>query len=185
MENKNSIPVYLVLVLLFLGIGVVFIPKVGDLTAAKSDVSKKVLTHYETELAKLNVETTDGKKLDKSKLTKGLVIVNFWASWCTPCLEEFPSLVSLNNKFKDKNFMIVAINSDEDQIDLNIKKTVKKYNINFPVVKDINTEITDAFNISAIPVSIIYYKGKVIEVSKGKKDFYSEEFIDKVSKLIN
>lgn len=182
-ENKKTIPVYLVLVLLFVGIGVIFVPRIGDLTAAKTDVSKKVLTHYETQLVNLNLKTIDGKTLNKTQLKKGLVILNFWASWCQPCLEEFPSLVKLNNRFKDKDFLVVAINSDEDQADMNIKKTVKKYELNFPIVKDNNAEITDAYMISAIPVSIIYYDGKVIEVSKGKKDFYAEEFIDKVEKL--
>ena len=184
MQNKKTIPVYLVLVLVFLGIGFVFIPQFGDLTAAKTNVSKKVISHYEAQLLKLDVTTTNNIKIKKDDLKKGLVIINFWASWCLPCLEEFPSLVNLHNKFKDKDLLIIGINSDEDEIDKNIKKTVKKYSIEFPIVKDVETKITDEFMISAIPVSIIYFNGKVIEVSNGKKDFFSAEFVDKVEKLI-
>lgn len=191
MENKNKenspkkrVPVYLVILLVAMSVGLVFIPKVGDLSASKSEVSKKIASHYEAELGKLKVSSFKKEEIKTEEMKKGVLILNFWASWCLPCLEEFPSLVKLVDEFGPKGLKVVGINSDEDEIDKNIKKTIKKYGLNFPIVKDLETKITDSFMIQAIPVSIIYHDGKVIEVSKGKKDFSSIEFKEKVASLL-
>ncbi len=173
-------------IIIALTIGVaIFVPKVSDLNAKKTEMSKKVIAHYEAELVKLDLNTFKKDKITKDSLKDGIVVLNFWASWCTPCLEEFPSLVKFKDEFKDNSRVrVIAINSDEDEIDKNIKKVIKKYNINFDIVKDIKAKITDSFMISAIPVSITFYNGKVIEISNGAKDFYSAEYIEKVKELL-
>ncbi len=156
-----------------------------DLNAKKTKLSKKIVAHYEAELAKASFSTIKKEDLGTKKLKNGVVILNFWASWCTPCLEEFPSLVKLQDKFKDNDRVkIIAINSDEDDIDKNIKKTVKKYGLNFHVVKDLQAKVTDSFMISAIPVSITFFNGKVVEISNGAKDFMAGEYIEKLESFL-
>ena len=113
-----------------------------------------------------------------------MVILNFWASWCVPCLEEFPSLVNLRNKFKDQEVVIIGINTDDVESYPDAKKVMKKYKINFPVIFDKKGELINKFKVSAIPVSIIYNKGKVIEVSNGAKDFFSGEFLEQFQSIV-
>jgi thiol-disulfide isomerase/thioredoxin len=105
--------------------------------------------------------------------------LNFWASWCTPCLEEFPSLVKLQRKYKEnKNILILTVNTDDSEILKKVKKIVERYKLNFPIVLDKNGKLVEKFSIAAIPVSIIYKDGKVYEVSNMAKDFYSGEFLE-------
>jgi len=102
-------------------------------------------------------------------------------SWCTPCLEEFPSIVKLQKKYSsNKDFLFLAINTDDEDAIKKLKKVVNKYELNVPIVMDKKGKLVDKFSISAIPVSVIYKDGKVKQISNGSKDFYSEEFLEEL-----
>jgi thiol-disulfide isomerase/thioredoxin len=141
---------------------------------------------YEALFLKGKFETVDGLKIENSKLKSPVIIYNFWASWCNPCLEEMPSLLALKNKFKDDELQILAFNTDEDDQIVNIRKALKKLNIKneFNIIADINTKIAESFKFSAIPVTIIFNRGKVVHFSNGPMDFNSIEIQEKMKKWI-
>lgn len=155
-------------------------------TISNKDKDKK--SYYESLFTKLKLKEFNGKKREFNLKTEvaPIVILNFWASWCTPCLEEFPSIVEMKKKFTDKEVLLLGINNDDDKKALvNIKKTIEKFKFNFPVVRDSEGELAEKFLISGIPVSIIYHKGKVVEISNGAKDFNSTEVIESFKKLLS
>jgi thiol-disulfide isomerase/thioredoxin len=155
-----------------------------DSVALPSGERKKVFSHYESALKKSVFVTLNSEKIIGSKIQAPIVVLNFWASWCTPCLEEFPSLVKLRKKYPTKKMEIIAINSDDTNALKKIDKKKKEFGLNFKIVHDKKSKHIEDFLISAIPVSIIYHKGKVFSVSKGAKDFYSGEFLQEVDKLL-
>lgn len=132
---------------------------------------------YEKLYSSLEMETLEHKKIKLSDLPSPVVIVNFWASWCIPCLEEIPSLIKLSEKLKNE-LAVVAINTDEDDQLKNIAKIQKKLNIpkSFIIVPDNKFKIADAFKFSAIPVTVIFKKGKVVYFSNGPVDFMKVSF---------
>jgi thiol-disulfide isomerase/thioredoxin len=129
-----------------------------------------------------NYKDLDGKSVEMTKLDAPVVIYNFWASWCIPCLEEMPSMITMKNKFAPDKVKIIAINTDEDDQVANIRKTMKKINLmdEFIIIPDINSELVNQFKISAIPVTIVFHRGKVVHFSNGPMDFNSEEMLDKI-----
>jgi thiol-disulfide isomerase/thioredoxin len=137
---------------------------------------------YENLFLHASYKTLDGKTLEMSKLSSPVVIYNFWASWCIPCLEEMPSMVTMKKKFNADQVQIIAINTDEDDQVANIQKTLKKVNVmdEFTIVPDKNAELVNQFKISAIPVTIIFHRGKVVHFSNGPMDFNSEEMLEKM-----
>lgn len=151
-----------------------------DLSAGLSKEQTKQIAHYETTFREIALEDLEGNNYKLNGVQAPVVILNFWASWCTPCLEEFPSLIELRNRFSEQELMIFGINSDEENQAQKIEKTVNKFNLNFDIVPDPEGDLLNKFMISAIPVTIIFVKGEVMEVSLGRKDFASEEFIQKI-----
>jgi len=149
--------------------------------AAPDSAQQKVVKLYEAGLKSSSFKDNKGKVYSfKSKVPK-VVILNFWASWCTPCLEEFPSIVKLQKKYSsNKDFLFLAINTDDEDAIKKLKKVVNKYELNVPIVMDKKGKLVDKFSISAIPVSVIYKDGKVKQISNGSKDFYSEEFLEEL-----
>jgi len=178
---KKFLPAIFLFVITFL---VVIIVQVGTQTITAADSKKELKGNdlYEQNFVTIGVQDLKSKKIKLSEIKSKVVIVNFWASWCIPCLEEMPSLISLKKKYSDQDLQILAINTDEvDQLK-NIDKTIKKLGLKdeFIVVADKNTQVAELFRITAIPVTIIYKNGKVVHVSNGPMDFNSGEFLEKM-----
>ncbi len=137
---------------------------------------------YENLFLHGDYKALDGQNVKMTQLNAPVVILNFWASWCIPCLEEMPSMIGLKNKFKPDQVKIVAINTDEDDQLTNIQKTVKKINLKdeFIIIPDKDSKLVNDYKISAIPVTIIYHRGKVVHFSNGPMDFNAEEIVEKM-----
>lgn len=129
-----------------------------------------------------NWKLENGELAMPTKSKAKIQIVNFWATWCQPCLEEMPSMMNLKKKFQPNDLEIFAINTDEEDQLKAIAKTKKKLKIanEFTMVLDQKSKISDAFDISAIPVTIVFKNGKVLEFYNGPVDFEAQEFIEKV-----
>lgn len=129
--------------------------------------------HFEKVFTQLTVETREERKIKLSELKTELVVVNFWASWCIPCLEELPSFIKFSQKYTREQLTILAINTDEDDQIKNVLKIEKNYSIpsSFTIILDNKFTIADQFQFKSIPVTIIYKKGKVIFFNDGPTDF--------------
>ena len=112
------------------------------------------------------LQTTDGQTLTLSQLRGRPVIVNFWASWCVPCRDEFPLLVSAYQKYSPQGLQIVGvIHQDQTQ---SAQSFASSYGANWPLVQDPGDSAYNAYHNIGVPVS--YYidrQGIVRAVSYG------------------
>ena len=69
---------------------------------------------YEELFLQANFNALDGQNITMTKINAPVVIYNFWASWCIPCLEEMPSMMALKKQYSPKQMQILAINTDEE-----------------------------------------------------------------------
>jgi thiol-disulfide isomerase/thioredoxin len=76
-------------------------------------------------------QTPDGKLADTEKWRGKVLIVNFWASWCPPCVEEMPTLDKLQGDFKSQNVLFVGIGIDSPS---NIREFLEKTPVSYPIV---------------------------------------------------
>ena len=145
----------------------------GLLSFSSAAAENADYARYEKIFNSLQMETIEKTKLKLGDLPSEIVIVNFWASWCIPCLHEIPSLIALSKKFSKKELSVVMINTDEDDQLKNIAKINKKLNFpdSFIIVPDNKFKIADEYKFSAIPVTVIFKKGKVHYFNNGPVDF--------------
>ena len=106
----------------------------------------------------------DGFSLEgKLPVTKGkVVIVDFWASWCGPCVKSLPAFKELHEKFGDKGLVIVAVSVDEtkEAMDSFLKKTP----VPFAVVRDAAEKLQKRCDITGIPLTYILDRQGVVQV---------------------
>lgn len=102
----------------------------------------------------------NGKTLSTSDLKGKVVFVNFWATWCPPCLAEMPSLNALYNKLKEeKRFIFLFINEDEDQT--KGEKYLQRNKFTIPLYIRSGSVPTDIFN-GTLPTTIVLDKAGTV-----------------------
>ena len=166
----------------FLAVQVIF--NIVSTSARQADKSGIQKTYYDNVFKKRSLVDWRGEKLVLAKVKSPIVVVNFWASWCAPCLVELPSLAASGRRYGPKKMLIVGVNTDEvDQI-AKIKKLTEKYNIDFPIIPDRKGEVLDDFMVSKIPTTLIFHKGRLVKHIEGTEDFVSGEMIDFLDALL-
>lgn len=177
---------FLPLIIFVMAFAAAIVGQVGYQTLVAGTKTENEYASVEKQFLAGKFETIEGKKIENTKIKAPVVIYNFWASWCNPCIEEIPSLLAMKNKYKDDEVQILAFNTDEDEQMKNIQKIVRKLKIKneLNIIADKGTKISEGLKISAIPVTIIFNRGKVVHYNNGPMDFNSVEMNEKIKKWI-
>jgi thiol-disulfide isomerase/thioredoxin len=182
--NKKLIPVVLFIMAFSGFLSTQILWDNFNLNAELVDEDKQKHSVYETNFQTLNLTTTKKTTIQLKNDTAPIIVLNFWASWCIPCLKEFPSLVQFQEKYKGK-VKVIGINGDTDNPQELIRKTEARYKLNFESVEDANEKISEMFMIRTYPVSIVFHKGKVIYVNKKLHNFMAEDFTALIDNSLN
>lgn len=115
----------------------------------------------------LSFTAVDGRKVDLADLRGKVVLVDFWATWCPPCVEEVPALVETYAKFKEKGFEIVGISLDKEKAALETFTAENK--MTWPQFfdgKGWDNELAKRFNIQSVPTMwLLDREGKLADAS--------------------
>lgn len=116
----------------------------------------------------------DGNKIDTSSYAGNVVLINFWAAWCTPCTDEVPKLIAFQEKYRAQGFRVVGI-SMEDK-DSALREFYRKNKMNYPVVAG-NEKIAEAYGgILGLPTSVLIGReGSIRAKHTGLADFSALE----------
>lgn len=126
----------------------------------------------------------DGKLHSLKQYRGKVVLINFWATWCPPCIREMPSMESLFLKFKSRNFVILAINQWEDDERVFEFMGQLKSIPTFPILFDPDSKISSAYGVQGLPSSYIIDKqGRIVYRAKGGRDFDHPDIVRKIKSL--
>ena len=166
----------------FLAVQVAF--NIVNTSVEKSDKDKVKKDHYENIFKEQVFVDTKNERITLAEVASPVIIINFWASWCAPCLVELPSLVDISQKYGSEKILILGVNTDETRQLEKIKKITARYEINFPIVPDSKGEILDDFVVLKIPTTLIFYKGKLVKHMEGAENFISENMVKFLDELL-
>jgi len=118
--------------------------------------------------------TIDGKSSRLTDMRGKLVVLNFWASWCPPCVEETPSLIQLQQRIASRNGVVLGVSVDEDESAY--VKFIHDHEINFPTSRDSSKKSALEYGTVMYPETyIIDRKGKILRKIIGPQDWNSAE----------
>ena len=125
--------------------------------------------------------TLDGKPAHLSDLRGKVVVLNFWGSWCQPCVEEAPALERLQRHIASRNALVLGVAADED--DAPYRKFLQDQHITFPTYRDPATKenrsaIAESYGTTMVPETyIIDRNGKIARKIIGYQDWDSPEML--------
>lgn len=93
----------------------------------------------------------DGTTVHLSDYRGKVVLLNFWASWCEPCVDEMPTLIEIAEN--QPEVVVLAINFEEDEA--TVKAFMEEHGLSFPVVMDVSGDINELYGIYAYPTNIV------------------------------
>ena len=100
-----------------------------------------------------SLKDINGQTITLNNTQGKVTVVNFWATWCPPCVEEIPSLNRLNKKMQGKPFSLISINYAESET--LISEFLKQVNVEFPVLLDRKGEVSQQWNVIAFPSTFV------------------------------
>lgn len=132
-------------------------------TAQLPDIAVKDINHNWISLSDLSGEN--------------YTVIDFWATWCKPCVTAIPKLNSIYEEFSNKGIEFVGVNVDGPRNQSKVKPFANSLNIKYSIVLDPDQDLVSEFNVTAFPTLIVLN-------SKGKEVFMHEGFIPGDEKLI-
>lgn len=126
----------------------------------------------------------DGTTLALEKWRGRVVLVNFWASWCEPCVEEMPAMQLLRERFDRSRFEILAVNFREHP--QRIESFMKRMDIDFPVVRDDDGSVARNWGVRVFPSSfIVDATGRIRLAAIGPVDWTASDVEARIRALLS
>lgn len=98
-------------------------------------------------VADFSLETVDGKTVSLSEYAgKNVVMLDFWATWCEPCLAAMPHLNEIYKNHKDEGFMLLSISMDGPETVAEVRSYAQRHNLAFPVLLDQESRAVSLYN---------------------------------------
>jgi peroxiredoxin len=131
-----------------------------------------------------SLEDLNGQKVKLKNLKGKVIFLNFWATWCSPCKEEMPSMETLWQWYKGKDFLLLGIAVDYGGVKT-VKEYIERQHYTFRVLIDSRSKTLDRYEVKAIPTTLmIDKKGQIVAVAIGPRNWRSPEAVSLVELLI-
>ncbi|UCE17148.1 MAG: redoxin domain-containing protein [Gemmatimonadota bacterium] len=131
-----------------------------------------------------NLLTIEGEKVKlKDLLGKGPILIDFWATWCKPCIKYLPKLQDLYKEYGEKGFMVLAINEDGPRNLSKVKPFVNSLGLQFPILLDKNSQVLRRFRGFGIPISVLVNpEGEIVRVHRGYRPGDEKMWVEEIEK---
>ena len=133
-----------------------------------------------------DLETLDGKKIKVAEklIKKKLILINFWATWCPPCIKEIPDLIKLEKKFENEiEIIFVSVDANPTKV---IPNFLKKNNLqDFQTYIDKKLNLTKELDVKVMPTTLVINEGPYeLTRVEGYIDWLNEDLLLELKNLL-
>lgn len=126
-----------------------------------------------------SVTTDSGRKISRDDFGGKVLVLNFWATWCPPCISELPSLNQMASTLKPEGVVVLGVSVDKDQAAYD--KFLKKVKLNFETSRNPSAEISADYGTFRYPETyVIDRNGKVLEKFISDQDWMAPAVIERL-----
>lgn len=129
------------------------------------------------------VVTESGRTITPQNFGGKLLVLNFWASWCQPCLQEVPSLEVFNRQFAPEGVVVLGVSVDKNE---NLyHRFLQQFPVTFQVARDPSWDIAANYGTFQLPETyIIDSSGKVVQKVIAAQNWMNPEFVQSIKKML-
>jgi cytochrome c biogenesis protein CcmG, thiol:disulfide interchange protein DsbE len=129
------------------------------------------------------ITTDSGKTLTRENFGGKLLLLNFWASWCGPCVDEEPSLEAFSRQFRSDGVVVLGISIDRNE--KLYRRFIQRFDVTFPVARDPEANISASYGTFQIPETyLIDRNGRVLEKVISNQNWMDPDFVARVRKML-
>ena len=130
------------------------------------------------------LKTLDGQNQTLRQERGKIILINFWATWCPPCIREMPAMQRAYDKFKDQGFEILAISVDQGGSDA-VREFAENLKLSFPILLDPENTAKQAYRVRALPTNyLIDRAGRVVAYGMGAREWDGEAAFNLIEHLL-
>jgi cytochrome c biogenesis protein CcmG/thiol:disulfide interchange protein DsbE len=161
------------------GVGLLLLVFVGVLYSA---IHERVVNVGDS-APNFSIMASNGKEMTRSNFGGKVLLLNFWATWCQPCVQELPSLDRLAQRFKSRGLVVLGVSIDKDEAAY--RQFLTRFRLAFPTARDPEQKINLDYGTVQYPETyIIDSSGKVIDKVVGAANWTDDRMIEHVQSLL-
>jgi cytochrome c biogenesis protein CcmG/thiol:disulfide interchange protein DsbE len=162
---------------------VLFIFLLTALLFVVADSFREKLVNVGYKAPGFTVTADNGRQITSSQFGGKLLLLNFWATWCPPCIEEMPSLNELQKRLGPSGLVVLGISVDKSEGAY--REFLRKVNVSFLTARDPTAAISSRYGTYKYPESyLIDRNGKVVEKQIGATNWTDEEVFNQIKAML-
>ncbi len=108
-----------------------------------------------------SIVTDQGKRITPTSFGGKILVLNFWATWCSPCLQEIPSLNQFQQEFAPNGVVVVAVSIDKNE--QKYRNFLKRIPVSFETIRDPKADLSGTYGTFQYPETYIIKDGRVVK----------------------
>ncbi len=129
-----------------------------------------------------SIKTDQGREITPTSFGGKVLVLNFWATWCPPCVQEVPSLNQFQREFAGKGVVVVAVSIDKNP--QKYSAFLSKIPVAFQTARDPNADVSSTYGTFQIPETYIIKDGKVTRKFAEAENWMSDDLTEYVKGLM-
>ncbi|MEP0005789.1 MAG: TlpA disulfide reductase family protein [Balneola sp.] len=142
--------------------------------------------HSKNEVPNFRLKNLDGRTVSYNQVKgENLTVIDFWATWCKPCVKSIPEFVKMDEEFDDTQVQFIGISIDGPRNKAKVKPFIKSLGVEYPVLRDSESSVMGRLGVRAVPsLLIVNSDNEIIYFHEGYKSGEEVEIKNKILELL-